>query len=140
MNQPTRLTRALAGIALAAVALASTACGPEEQALWDAHMANSSRVAQLVSTRSPGGPSDAMLANLRNCESHGNYTVVSRTGTYRGAYQFSRSTWDRVAARVLPEYKGVDPIVAPTYVQDAMARALWSQTGWSSWPVCGRRV
>ena len=84
--------------------------------------------------------SDASLARLRNCESHGNYGAVSASGTYRGAYQFSRSTWNGVARANFPQYDGLDPAAAPADVQDAFARALYAQLGRSPWPVCGQRI
>ncbi len=81
---------------------------------------------------------DAAWARLRNCESGGNYQVVSSSGRYRGAYQFNQSTWDSVAATVLPEYVGVDPAAAPPQVQDTMAQTLYAQRGSRPWPHCGR--
>ncbi len=80
------------------------------------------------------------LFRLRWCESTDNYRAVSRTGAYRGAYQFHRGTWDSVARQHFPRYVGLDPVDAAPNVQDAMARALWSMTGPRSWPVCGYRV
>lgn len=82
--------------------------------------------------------SDASLARLRQCESGGNYSIVSPGGGFRGAYQFARSTWNSVASRHYPKYVGVDPAAAAAVVQDAMARALYLEMGRSPWPVCGR--
>ena len=42
----------------------------------------------------PQGPSDIQWEALRFCEATGDYTAVNPTGKYRGAYQFSRQTWD----------------------------------------------
>ena len=84
--------------------------------------------------------SDAQLYRLRWCESTDNYSAVSRTGSFRGAYQFHRGTWDSVARQHFPRYVGLDPASAAPRVQDAMTRALWSMTGPRSWPVCGYRV
>ena len=80
------------------------------------------------------------LFRLRWCESTDNYQAVSRTGAYRGAYQFHQGTWDSVARQHFPRYVGLDPAAAAPNVQDAMTRALWSMTGPRSWPVCGYRV
>ena len=60
-------------------------------------------------------------AALRRCESGGDYGAVSANGSYRGAYQFSRSTWNSVAARSHPHLVGVDPAAAAPADQDAMA-------------------
>lgn len=85
----------------------------------------------------PAGPSDAALAALRACEAHGNYAAVSAGGLYRGAYQFSQSTWNSVASRWAPRLVGVDPATATPAEQDAMARALFAERGWAPWPTCG---
>jgi hypothetical protein len=86
------------------------------------------------------GPSAAAWAALRECESGGDYSIVSRTGRYRGAYQFSRSTWDSVAADHAPDLVGVDPAAATPAEQDAMARALYADRGAQPWPHCGRHL
>jgi hypothetical protein len=82
-------------------------------------------------------PSDGELAALRDCESGGDYAAVSSGGWYRGAYQFAQSTWNGVAERNLPHLAGVDPATASPADQDAMARALWWESGWAPWPHCG---
>ena len=87
-----------------------------------------------------GAISEAGLARLRACESNGNYRVVSANGTYRGAYQFSQSTWNATARRHYPFLVGVDPAAAHSWDQDRMARALWANGGPGHWPICGKRV
>ena len=88
----------------------------------------------------PPGPSTDEWAAFRECESGGDYSIVSSSGRYRGAYQFARSTWDSVAGRHNPVLVGVDPATAPPAAQDAMALALHREAGSSPWPVCGRHV
>lgn len=83
---------------------------------------------------------DDQLYRLRWCESSDNYQAVSPGGTYRGAYQFSQSTWNWVAGQHFPSHVGEDPRFAAPEVQDAMTRALWSMQGPAPWPVCGYRV
>jgi hypothetical protein len=85
----------------------------------------------------PHGPSDAALAELRHCESSGDYGAVSWGGTYRGAYQFDQRTWDSVASRWLPRLVGTDPAAAAPSDQDRLARALYDERGWNPWPSCG---
>lgn len=81
----------------------------------------------------PGGPSPEQWAALRRCESGGNYRAVSASGRYRGAYQFSRSTWAGVG--------GVgDPAAALPMEQDARARLLYFQRGSRPWPHCGKHL
>ncbi len=84
-----------------------------------------------------GGPAAAQWESLRQCESTGNYAAVSTSGRYRGAYQFSRATWDWVAGFTNPSLIGVDPAAASPADQDALALALWQARGWGPWPVCG---
>lgn len=87
-----------------------------------------------------GGSGGPNLAALRACESGGNYGAVNPTGTYRGAYQFSRSTWNSVAAKAYPHLVGVDPAAASPADQDAMAAALYASQGSRPWPHCGKRL
>jgi hypothetical protein len=79
-------------------------------------------------------------AALRRCESGGDYGAVSANGTYRGAYQFSRSTWNAVASRSHPHLVGVDPAAAAPSDQDAMAMSLYRSSGSNPWPHCGRHL
>jgi hypothetical protein len=88
----------------------------------------------------PPGPTAEEWAALRNCESGGDYSIVSSSGRYRGAYQFGRSTWDSVAERNNPLLVGVDPAAASAAEQDAMALALYREAGAGPWPVCGRHL
>jgi len=84
--------------------------------------------------------SEEQLANLRQCESGGIYERASANGRFRGAYQFSQSTWDGVARRHFPWLEGSDPTTVEPWWQDSMARALWSESGSRPWPTCGKRV
>lgn len=69
------------------------------------------------------------LAKLRACEAGGNY-ANKRNPRYRGAYQFSYSTW--------ANYGGYyDPADAPPEVQDQAAYDLYKRRGWQPWPHCG---
>lgn len=78
-----------------------------------------------------GGPTPGQWAQLRQCESGGNYRAVSPGGTYRGAYQFDLSTWRTVGGTG-------DPIAASPAEQDHRAQLLWQSRGHAPWPVCGR--
>ena len=71
----------------------------------------------------------AALAKLRACESGGNYSN-KKNPLYRGAYQYSYSTW--------ANYGGYyDPADAPAAVQDQAARNTYVRRGWQPWPNCG---
>lgn len=107
-----------------------------EQALQQAR-ARERLAAAKAATSGPGAPAvdssagaDAW-ARLRQCESGGNYRAVSRSGKYRGAYQFDQRTWESVG--------GVgDPAAAPPEEQDMRARMLYARSGKRPWPHCGR--
>ena len=98
------------------------------------------RAAAARATSSGGGGLGGGWAALRRCESGGDYGAVSSSGTYRGAYQFSRQTWDATARRSYPHLVGVDPAAASPGDQDAMAQALYRAAGAGQWPHCGRNL
>ncbi|HKY13749.1 MAG TPA: transglycosylase family protein [Microthrixaceae bacterium] len=131
-------TRACAAVAVGLGILLLGACSPEQQAIVGAAIDSQRSEANHIAARTAGGPSDAVLARIRRCESGGNYRSVSRSGSYRGAYQFSQSTWNGVAKNFLPAFVSVDPAKAPPHIQDAMARLLYKRSGRSPWPHCGR--
>lgn len=79
----------------------------------------------------PGGPSPETWAKLRNCESRGNYRVVSASGKYRGAYQFDNRSWHGVGG-------SGDPAMAAPIEQDLRAAELFRAQGARAWPQCGR--
>ncbi|MDQ1519986.1 MAG: resuscitation-promoting factor RpfB [Actinomycetota bacterium] len=74
------------------------------------------------------------LACTRNRESRGNYSVVSSSGLYYGAYQFLRTTWDVTAIHAgRSELVGVPPNTASEYDQDDLAWALYQWQGSGPW-------
>ena len=77
------------------------------------------------------GPTPAQWSALRMCESSNRTNAVSRTGKYRGLYQFDLPTWKSVGG------KG-DPAKATRFEQHLRAKILWSQRGWKPWPECGK--
>lgn len=79
----------------------------------------------------PSAAESATLARIRRCESSGNYSIVSSSGRYRGAYQFDYRTWAGVGG-------SGDPAAASPAEQDYRALLLLRQRGTRPWPVCGR--
>lgn len=82
----------------------------------------------------PTGTTHTQWAVLRKCESTNNYLAVSKSGTYRGAYQMDKSFYlthggDRA---YLPRFEQ-----APPAMQDAIAYRGWKKRGWQPWPYCG---
>ncbi len=69
-------------------------------------------------------------AQLRQCESGGDYTVNTGNGYY-GAYQFSLSTWQSLG------YPGLPSDALPA-TQDEAALRLANRSGFGQWPVCGQ--
>jgi resuscitation-promoting factor RpfB len=70
---------------------------------------------------------------LAQCESGGNPRAVNPSGTYRGLYQFSISTWQSVGG-------SGDPINASASEQTYRAYILYQRSGSGQWPVCGRNL
>ena len=91
------------------------------------------RAAEAIAGGLFGEASDDAWARLRFCESSGNYQAVSRSGRYRGAYQFDLATWQSVGG-------SGDPAGAPPAEQDARARELFARRGDAPWPICGRHL
>lgn len=87
---------------------------------------------------------DRAFAQLRLCESGGDYSAVNRNPEvedyvpeihdYYGAYQFNQNTWD---ANAPAEYKGKRPDTVEAAIQDKVALSLYKERGWQPWPRCG---
>jgi hypothetical protein len=62
------------------------------------------------------------------------YRAISPSGQYRGAYQFSRSTWDSTARHAnRSDLVGLDPASASMLDQDLMATHLYGWQGADPW-------
>jgi hypothetical protein len=62
------------------------------------------------------------------------YAAVNPSGTYRGAYQFSQSTWNNAAMRAgRVDLVGVDPATASVADQDLLALDLYHWQGAGPW-------
>jgi peptidoglycan hydrolase-like protein with peptidoglycan-binding domain len=94
-----------------------------------AHTASAAAGGVSASASASGGSST--LSAIAECESGGDPTAISSSGTYRGKYQFSRSTWKAMGG-------SGDPAAAPEAEQDRIAAALLAAQGTAPWPVCGR--
>src|SRR3954451_9136617 len=84
------------------------------------------------STRSGSGSSvnlPPVLRKIAQCESGGNPRAVSRSGRYRGKYQFDQATWEAAGG------KG-DPVAASEATQDRIALKLYHKRGTAPWPNC----
>ena len=87
--------------------------------------------AGVASTASAATTSNAssVLANIKYCESGGNYQAVNSSSGASGAYQFLNSTWQQFAGN--SGYSSA--AAAPASVQDAVALKLYNQLGTSPW-------
>jgi Transglycosylase-like domain len=66
------------------------------------------------------------------CESGGDPKAIGGGGTFRGAFQFMRSTW-----KASPKSPGGDPVNYPYRTQAVVAILLMHRDGAGHWPVCG---
>lgn len=66
------------------------------------------------------------------CESGGDPHAIGGGGRYRGAFQFTRSTW-----KASPKTPGGDPIDYAYKTQAVVAVKLKKRDGAEHWPVCG---
>jgi hypothetical protein len=85
-----------------------------------------------AASEGPAAPpvADGTLARIAQCESGGDPRAVSTDGTYRGKYQFDRTTWKQMGG-------DGDPADAPEAEQDRIAAKLLAQRGTTPWPNCG---
>jgi hypothetical protein len=74
-------------------------------------------------------PYRAWLAQVRQCESGGNYRTATGNGFF-GAYQFTLRSWRAVGGRGYPH-------LASHAEQDFRAVRLLHIQGRVAWPVCG---
>ena len=71
----------------------------------------------------------AVLRRIADCESGGDPTAVSKSGRYRGKYQFDLATWHSLGGHG-------DPIDASEAVQDKLAIKLYKRSGTAPWGAC----
>jgi peptidoglycan hydrolase-like protein with peptidoglycan-binding domain len=72
-----------------------------------------------------------VMRRIAECESGGDPRAISKTGRYRGKYQFTRETWRALGGRG-------DPADAPEWLQDRLALKLYRLRGTAPWPACSR--
>jgi hypothetical protein len=85
----------------------------------------------ITTTPANADPTPSAWAQLRDCESGGNYTIVAVNGHY-GAYQFNLATWRSVGGTGRPDH------ATPTE-QDYRALYLYRMRGWQPW-TCARML
>jgi resuscitation-promoting factor RpfB len=96
-------------------------------------------VDELVTVGTKARPTNTPAADglnwaaLAACESGGRPDAVSASGTYRGMYQFSQSTWNSVGGTG-------DPAAASADEQTYRAQLLYQRSGAGQWPHCGSRL
>jgi hypothetical protein len=72
-----------------------------------------------------------VLRLIAECESGGDPHAISKDGRYRGKYQFTRATWERLGGEG-------DPAEASERLQDRLALKLYRAQGVEPWGACGR--
>jgi peptidoglycan hydrolase-like protein with peptidoglycan-binding domain len=69
------------------------------------------------------------LKRIAQCESGGNPRAISRSGRYRGKFQFDQPTWESAGGTG-------DPAAASESTQDRIALKLYRKRGTAPWPNC----
>ena len=87
----------------------------------------------IAPPRDPVGGLTTDLYKLAHCESSHRADVVSRTGKYRGLYQFDLPTWRSVGGTG-------DPAKASRAEQTKRAKILYQKRGWKPWPQCSVKL
>lgn len=117
----------------------------EREQWFAAEAANAARAAAYrpppPATWVHGWITDAMLWELRQCESTNNYQVNTGNGFF-GAVQWLRHTWDSAAAGAgRDDLVGVRPDLVAPADQDYVTKYWWSVSDYrGQWPVCGPRA
>jgi hypothetical protein len=76
----------------------------------------------------------AQLSCIRNRESHGDYSVMSRGGVYRGAYQYNQGTWNNASASAgRDDLVDVNPATAAPIDQDQVTIHYMDVVGLGPW-------
>lgn len=88
-----------------------------------------------VASQSGGGAAPLACIRAHESDTSGGYAAVSPNGRWFGAYQFTLDTWRGAVTRAgHPEHADTRPDHAPSHVQDAAARQLFSERGLQPWP------
>jgi soluble lytic murein transglycosylase-like protein len=93
----------------------------------DSRSVSGGRTYEETPTRSTKLP--AVLRRIADCESGGDPTAVSKSGRYRGKYQFDRATWRSLGGHG-------DPAEASEALQDRLALKLYHRRGTAPWGRC----
>lgn len=76
---------------------------------------------------------DRKAVRVARCESNLNPRAISKSGKYRGLFQFDRVTWASHGGKGDPAQASVQEQTARTWQASKQGRS------WSRWPVCGKR-
>jgi hypothetical protein len=128
----------LAAIAVIAFALGSEAASAGTGGLGPDRPAKSSKAEDdgdkydRIWENDVSGAEKRWARQTAECESGGDPKAIGGGGTYRGAFQFMKSTW-----RTSPKSPGGDPIDYDYRTQAVVAVMLKREMGSSPWPNCG---
>ena len=73
---------------------------------------------------------------LAECESGGDWTIVSADGRFHGGLQFTVQSWDAMGGQEF----AVRPENASKAEQIAVAERLQAEQGWGAWPLCSQKI
>jgi flagellar biosynthesis GTPase FlhF len=127
-TQAAKEARARAEEAQAAAQARSEEAKAAAQARAEEAKAAAQARARATQAQAATTPLSQQFAELRLCESGGNYADNTGNGYY-GAYQFALSTWAGLG------YSGLPSQASPA-TQNQAAEQLQAADGWSPWPAC----
>lgn len=131
----TKLTAALLALALLAACFAAASSSGVAAAVAGgktaSKLAKNKPVYDGVWKRKVQPQKKRWARRVAECESGRNPNALGAGGSYRGAFQFSRSTW-----RHAPRSPGGDPVAFSYKTQAFVAVRLMSRDGRGHWPNC----
>jgi hypothetical protein len=141
-------------LGIVAIAVAGTACTPEEIEQWhqwhavdpaaaQAHLQDPAVQAELDHHLNPPPPQEpreerqesgggSVWDRVAECESNGNWSINTGNGYY-GGLQFSLQSWEAAGGDGMPHH-------ASRAEQIRVAENLLDMQGWGAWPTCSRQL
>jgi resuscitation-promoting factor RpfB len=109
----------------------SSTSGSSSSSTSSSSSSGSSSSTTTTSWKDPAGTE--VWERLAQCESNGNWSLISGNGLYYGGLQFHPETWRMVGGSGMPHE-------ASKSEQIRRGRILQGRLGWGQWPACSRML